>query len=280
MLVFDAVHRNFAKTTALDGFTLAVRPGEVLGLLGPNGAGKSTAIALATGILAPSLGTVRVDGQDPRESGTRRDIGFAPQSLALYDTLSPIENILIFARLAGLSSAEARRRAEPVLEQLGLAERQRHRVATLSGGMKRRLNLAVAIIHDPQLILLDEPTANVDPQSRSAIFDIVRQMRAQSRTVVYSTHYMEEAQRLCDRVAVVDQGRVIALGTPDELIANAGVQATIEFERDGKHHRLDTHEPNAALAEILNRGDVSGLRLHQPDLESLFLQLTGRSLRS
>lgn len=280
MLAFDAVNRNFAKTTALDGFTLGVRAGEVLGLLGPNGAGKSTAIALATGILAPQSGSVRIDGQDPRDPATRRSIGFAPQSLALYETLSPIENILIFARLAGLSRAEARRRAEPVLEQLGLAERRNHRVGTLSGGMKRRLNLAVAIIHEPRLILLDEPTANVDPQSRSAIFDIVRQMRAQSRTVVYSTHYMEEAQRLCDRVAVIDRGRVIALGTPEQLIANAGVQATIEFERDGQHHRLDTHEPNAALAEILARGDVSGLRLHQPDLESLFLQLTGRSLRS
>ncbi|MGP1346460.1 MAG: ABC transporter ATP-binding protein [Phycisphaerales bacterium] len=280
MLEFADARRNFGRTVALDGLTLSAQPGEVLGLLGPNGAGKSTAIALASGMLAPESGTVRIDGMDPRRPAARRGLGLVPQSIALYDTLTPTENLVLFARIAGLDRGEARSAASRWLDRLSLSERAGHRVGSLSGGMQRRLNLAAALVHEPRLVLMDEPTANVDPQSRSVIFEVVRELRAQGRTVVYCTHYMEEAERLCDRVAVVDRGRVIALGDPDELVRSAGGESSIEFERGGTPHAIRTTDPSGQLARLIASDGVTRLRVRRPDLESLFLQLTGRSLDS
>ena len=256
MLTFEQVRKTYGKhnerITAVDGLSLAVQRGEVLGLLGPNGAGKSTTVSLAVGLLAADTGTVTItaaDGsrQSPTEGAVRRRIGVAPQSLALYDLLTAEENLWFIAELYGLAGDRLRERVQWALEFVGLVDRRRSRVDTFSGGMKRRLNLAAAVVHDPELILLDEPTVGVDPQSRNQIFDNILALKHLGRTVIYTTHYMEEAERLCDRVAVIDHGKLLALGSVDEL--------------------LKTHE--VAPRMVLQRGT----------LEEVFLNLTGRSLR-
>jgi ABC-2 type transport system ATP-binding protein len=241
VLTFDNVRKRFGKgsamVTAVDGLSLDVRRGEVLGLLGPNGAGKSTTVNMAIGLVAPDSGTVRLDGgHSPTNPGVRRKIGVAPQALALYDLLSGEENLRFIGE-----------RVHWALAFVGLVDRRRDRVDTYSGGMKRRLNLAAALIHDPELVLLDEPTAGVDPQSRNQIFDNILGLKQLGRTVIYTTHYMEEAERLCDRIAIIDRGRLLALGTVQELLDANGV----------------------APRMVLQRGS----------LEEVFLNLTGKSLR-
>jgi ABC-2 type transport system ATP-binding protein len=216
MLTLENVRKQYGDLVAVDGLSLTVRPGEVLGLLGPNGAGKSTTVNLAVGLMAPTSGRITVDGKDPRQPETRRLLGVAPQALALYDMLSGRAN---------------------------------DRVGTYSGGMKRRLNLAAALVHDPQLILLDEPTVGVDPQSRNQIFENILALKQLGRTLIYTTHYMEEAERLCDRIAVIDKGKLLALGTVDELLTAHGL----------------------APKEVV--------RIERGTIEQVFLQLTGRSLR-
>jgi ABC-2 type transport system ATP-binding protein len=234
--------------TALDGLTLRITPGEVLGLLGPNGAGKSTTVNLAIGLLAPDSGTVTIAGAgSPTHTSVRRRIGMAPQALALYELLSADENLRFIGQIYGLSGEHLAKRVEWALAFVGLTDRRRHRVETFSGGMKRRLNLAAALIHDPELILLDEPTVGVDPQSRNQIFDNILALKQLGRTLIYTTHYMEEAERLCDRVAIIDGGRLLALGTVDELLTTHGVPPRM----------------------VLQRGT----------LEEVFLTLTGKSLR-
>src|SRR5262245_39123596 len=187
MLRLAGLKKSFGSTVAVDGLTLDVAPAEVFGLLGPNGAGKSTTIAMAVGLLTPDEGSVALDGHgDPRDPAVRRQVGVAPQSLAVYDDLTAAENLEFFGSLYGLSAAALRARVAELLSLVGLTDRAADRVKTYSGGMKRRLNLAAAIVHDPPLVLLDEPTAGVDPQSRSAIFDLVRAMRSRGRTIVYT----------------------------------------------------------------------------------------------
>jgi ABC-2 type transport system ATP-binding protein len=252
VLTFDNVRKRFGKgsamVTAVDGLSLDVRRGEVLGLLGPNGAGKSTTVNMAIGLVAPDSGTVRLDGgHSPTNPGVRRKIGVAPQALALYDLLSGEENLRFIGELYDLPGALLRERVHWALAFVGLVDRRRDRVDTYSGGMKRRLNLAAALIHDPELVLLDEPTAGVDPQSRNQIFDNILGLKQLGRTVIYTTHYMEEAERLCDRIAIIDRGRLLALGTVQELLDANGV----------------------APRMVLQRGS----------LEEVFLNLTGKSLR-
>lgn len=252
MLTFENVKKRYgagtSAITALDGLSLTVAPGEVLGLLGPNGAGKSTAVNLATGVIAPDAGRVRIaDYGSPLEPSTRHRIGVAPQALALYDRLSAEENLSFFGQLYGLTGSRLEARVTSSLDFVGLVDRRRARVETFSGGMKRRLNLAAALVHEPDLVLLDEPTAGVDPQSRNQIFDNIAALKRQGRTIIYTTHYMEEAERLCDRVAVIDQGRLLAIGTVQQLLDQHGVAPRV----------------------VLERGT----------LEEVFLHLTGRSLR-
>lgn len=287
MLTLREVRKSFGQTVAVDGLSLSIRPGEVFGLLGPNGAGKSTTIAMAVGLLRPDAGTVELTGDgggDPALARVRSRIGVAPQSLAVYEELSGEENLEFFGSLYGLSGAGLRDRVGEVLELVGLKDRGKDRAGAYSGGMKRRLNLAAAIMHDPPLVLLDEPTAGVDPQSRSAIFDIVLRMKERGRTVVYTTHYMEEAQRLCDRVGIIDHGKLLALDTVEGLITAHGGRTVVVVQRDGedgdvREDRTETDDPVGVTQRELARGQARGLRIERPSLELVFLNLTGRNLR-
>ncbi len=221
MLVVSDIRKSFGALHALDGVSLSVGRGEVLGLLGPNGAGKSTTLAVCTGLLAPDAGSVSIGGAgSPRDPEVRRLLGLAPQQVALYGDLSARENLVFLARIHGVQDPV--RRADELLDWVGLLPRARDRVETFSGGMQRRLNLAAAIVHDPPLLLLDEPTVGVDPQSRGAILDLVRRLASEGRAVLYTTHHMSEAERICSRVAILDHGRVLESGPVDALRAAHG----------------------------------------------------------
>ena len=238
------LRKSFGGLDAVDGVSFAIRKQEIFGLLGPNGAGKTTTIRMLSTVLAPDEGDVTIGGHSvSRESdAVRRLIGVCPQELALYPELSATDNLIFFGRMAGLSGREAKAAAAEHLESVGLTERARDKVDKFSGGMKRRVNLAVALMSRPQLLFLDEPTVGIDPQSRSHIFDTVEGLRDAGMTVLYTTHYMEEADRLCDRLAIMDHGQLIRLGRPGELKAEIG-------------------DPEVVT------------------LETVFLEMTGRSLR-
>ncbi|MGC4000820.1 MAG: ABC transporter ATP-binding protein [Anaeromyxobacter sp.] len=280
MLTLTSVRKRFGERVAVDGLSLEVRRGEILGLLGPNGAGKSTTVHLAVGLLEPDEGQVTFDGLgSPRDPAVRARLGVAPQALALYETLGVEENLRFFAEVQGLTGAALRERVAWALDFAQLEDRRRDPVAVLSGGMKRRLNLAAALVHDPELVLLDEPTVGVNPQSRNAILERIQALRAAGRTVVYTTHYMEEAARICDRVAVVDHGRVLALGTVPELIRAHGGDPTLVALVGGAEQRVTTANPVAALATLARQGPVEDFHVERADLERVFLHLTGRRLR-
>ncbi len=280
MLRLSHLRHRFGAIIALDDLSLEVRAGEVFGLLGPNGAGKTTTIRVATGQLAPDGGSAEIVGHgSPAAAAVRRQIGIAPQALALYGELSARENLHFFGRLYGLRGRALEARCRELLELVGLTDRGRDRVQTFSGGMARRLNFAVAIVHAPALVFLDEPTAGVDPQSRSALFELVQSLRRAGCTVIYTTHYMEEAQRLCDRVGIVDRGRLLALDTIEGLVRAHGQQPAVIIERAEGEERVATDQPERAVAEAWRRPGVLRVRVERPDLESVFLRLTGRSLR-
>ncbi len=283
MLVFDHVSKSFGDLRAVDDLSFELEAGEVFGLLGPNGAGKTTAINMAVGLLEPDEGVVRFAGEafdrDPREAKNRQALGLAPQSIALYEELSAEANLRFFGRLHGLGAAELDERVAACLDFVDLAGVRKKAVSKYSGGMKRRLNLAVAIIHDPDLVLLDEPTVGVDPQSRNAIFDRVEQLRDGGKQIVYTTHYMEEAQRLCDRVAIIDRGRLMALDTVPALIEAHGGPGSLVVHSDGGEDRHETTDPLGTLAELQARQAVDHFQYLPPDLETVFLNLTGRALR-
>ena len=279
MITLDSLTKSFGQIRAVDDLSLTIERGEVFGLLGPNGAGKSTTISMAIGLLRPDSGTVRIDGGDPADPGVRAKLGVAPQALAIYDDLSARENLHFFGSLYGLNRPHRAERASELLELVGLADRAGDRVKGFSGGMKRRVNLACALVHDPAVVLLDEPTAGVDPQSRHAIFEIVRTLQTQGRTIVYTTHYMEEAQKLCSRVGVIDKGRLLALDTVEGLIEQHGGDSVVRIERGETEDRVQTAEPLAVLQQALAKGDATGVHVERADLETVFLNLTGRSLR-
>jgi ABC-2 type transport system ATP-binding protein len=280
MLTLEHVRKSYGSIVAVDDLSFSVRRGEVLGLLGPNGAGKSTTVNLAVGLLAPDSGRVVIDGGgNPQIPSVRSRLGVAPQALALYELLSGVENLRFFGEMYGLSGAALRNRVAWSLAFVGLTERSRDRVAEYSGGMKRRLNLASALVHDPELVLLDEPTVGVDPQSRNQIFENILDLKRQGCTLIYTTHYMEEAARLCDRVAIVDKGRLLALGTVDQLLRTYGARPTLVAQTDQGEHRVETDDPLAELNRLAAIGTVATFQLERPTLEQVFLQLTGRSLR-
>lgn len=280
MLNLTDVRKSFGKIVAVDGLSLSVRKGEVLGLLGPNGAGKSTSVSLAVGLLAPDSGTVTIEGHgNPASPEVRRTIGVAPQALALYDRLTGAENLRFFGTVYGLRGAALDARVKWCLDFVGLTDRQDDRAEGYSGGMKRRLNLAAALIHDPQLLLLDEPTVGVDPQSRNKIFDSIEQLHREGRTVIYTTHYMEEAERLCDRIAIVDAGKLLALGTLEDLLEAHGGPPTLIVRSGGGEQRLQTANPLGELNRIAATSAIDEFHMERPTLEQVFLRLTGRSLR-
>jgi len=280
MLTLTNVRKSFGQTIAVDGLSLSIRRGELFGLLGPNGAGKSTSVSLAVGLLAPDAGTVAIDGLgDPADPAVRGRLGVATQSLALYDLLSAEENLRFFGQVYGLSGASLSARVAWCLDFVGLTDRKDDRAGTYSGGMKRRLNLAAALVHDPELLLLDEPTVGVDPQSRNKIFENIEALHAQGRTIIYTTHYMEEAVRLCQRIAIVDAGKLLALGTVAELLAQYGGPPTLVVQANGEERRVQTADPLAELNRIAAGGTIDAFQMDRPTLEQVFLSLTGRSLR-
>ncbi len=280
MLELDGVCKRYGETVAVDGLSLEVRKGEVLGLLGPNGAGKTTTVHVMVGLLEPDQGTIRLAGRgSPSEAAVRRSIGVATQALSLYEDLSGEENLTFFGRIQGLSGARLKERTREALDFVGLEDRRKGPVGTYSGGMKRRLNLAVALVHDPEVLLLDEPTAGVDPQSRNSILEKIHALRDAGKTVVYTTHYMEEAQKLCDRVAILDHGRLLALDSVARLLERHGGDSRLIAETEGGEVRVETRQPIEALRELDAKVPVRSFRMEGPDLESVFLNLTGRSLR-
>ncbi len=295
MIRASDLRKAYGATLAVDGVSFEIRRGETFGLLGPNGAGKSTTILLLVGALRPDGGNVTVDGDgDPTRADVRRRIGVAPQALSLYEDLTGEENLAFFGRLHGLAGARLRERVDEALRVAGLVDRRAHRVRTYSGGMQRRLNLACAFVHDPPVLFLDEPTVGVDPQSRNHIFESIEALKRAGRTILYTTHYMEEAQRLCDRVAIMDRGKVLALDTVDALIARHGGVSVVEAELarppdgraalpgrlDGTSLRIETDRPLEEVARLASAGvALTTLNVHRPDLEAVFLALTGRRLR-
>ena len=244
--------KNFNGRRALDGVSLALRQNEILGLLGPNGAGKSTLVRTIMGRVRPDSGEVRVFGKPALagDSAARAEVGVVPQEIALYPNLSPYENLTVFGRYLGLRGSALEEAVARALEWSALSDRAGEPVKTFSGGMKRRLNMAAGVLHRPKVLLLDEPTVGVDPQSRERIYEMIEGLAAAGTSLVYTTHYMEEAERLCRRIAIIDHGRIIAEGTKDEL-----VRATVGDKRE------------VVMVEKV------------PTLESVFLHLTGRELR-
>jgi len=287
--------KSFGSLTAVSDVTFDVQRGETFGLLGPNGAGKSTTISIIVGAMEGDGGQVEIDGRDIREGASvRRLIGIAPQSLALYDVLSAERNLVFFGSLYGLTGARLSERVDWALKFAQLEDRRRDLVKTFSGGMKRRLNMACALVHDPQIILLDEPTVGVDPQSRNHIFECIERLKDDGRTIIYTTHYMEEAQRLCNRIAIMDHGKLLALDTLDGLLAEFGGAAVVTAglvksptdasilpaALDGLHLRFESKQPLEEVSRLATRGVAfATLNVAKPDLESVFLSLTGRSLR-
>ncbi len=302
MLTVAGLTKRFGARTAVDGLGLTVARGETLGLLGPNGAGKTTTLQMLVGALAPDAGSVRfADGRTPAEPAARARIGIAPQALALYAELTAAENLAFFGSLYGLARERLAARVAWCLEFAGLTDRRRDRVATFSGGMQRRLNLACALVHEPELLLLDEPTVGVDPHSRNHIFTAIEALQRQGLTLLYTTHYMEEAERLCTRIAILDQGRLMALDSLDALVAAHGgatvVEADVEpdggdpaaalapdlrrtCEVNGSRLRFRTNDPRTTLRALVTSGlPLRALRTERADLEQVFLNLTGRQLR-
>ncbi len=299
--------KRYGELRAVDGLTFSLERGERFGLLGPNGAGKTTTISMLVGALKPTSGSVLLDGKplggetDP----ARKKIGYVPQELGLHLDLSALDNLKFFGALYGLHGALLDRRTDAALDLVGLRERQKNRVAEFSGGMKRRLNLAAALLHEPELLILDEPTVGVDPQSRNAIFENLETLLSQGTTLLYTTHYMEEVERLCEKIAIMDHGKLVAQGSLSQLkesIARSGTRLKVTLAPgqtldDATREALGfpveitdggfvaalthTHEDTEKLLAVLrDRGlTACALATDEPDLEDVFLHLTGKSLR-
>jgi ABC-2 type transport system ATP-binding protein len=309
MLQVDALKKSYGKVQAVYGVSLSAGAGETVGLLGPNGAGKTTTVSMIAGLVRPDSGSVQIEGR-PLAGDTdpnKRRIGLVPQDLALFDELTALANLQLFAALYDLDSASAKPAIADALALVGLSDRAHNRVKDYSGGMKRRLNLAAALLHDPQILLLDEPTVGVDPQSRNAIFDNLEVLKARGKTLLYTTHYMEEAERLCDRVIIIDHGQVVADDTLAGLYRLLPATNLLIVELDnaaspvsltdlealpGVHSasleagrlRVGLQDLSAQTPHVLEWLVERGHRYHhvtteRADLETVFLALTGRSLR-
>ena len=301
-LCIEELVKRFGSVTAVAGVSLDVNAGECFGLLGPNGAGKSTLIRSIVGRVRPDSGRILIFGQTAESPAARAALGWVPQELAVYPRLTSRENLVSFGRYHGLNGDQLQQAITWCLEWAALEDRAGEVVNHLSGGMKRRLNMAAGLIHRPRVVLMDEPTVGVDPQSRLRIFEMIEALRREGMSVIYTTHYMEEAERLCDRIAIIDHGSIIALGSKDELIESAfgsrcqvimrlcdiGDRVLPWIERhggrsvDGKaQFTVDQPTEIAALlqAAASDGHEVLDVSLHRPNLESVFLQLTGRELR-
>ncbi|MEE4294310.1 MAG: ATP-binding cassette domain-containing protein [Xanthomonadales bacterium] len=313
MISVDSLSRHFGDLLAVDDVSFEAQAGAIFGLLGPNGAGKSTTINCISGLLKPTSGRIAVAGHDVRRDATaaKQSLGVVPQELAIYEDLPAIENLRFWGRAYGLSGAELDARVDDVLGTIGLGDRARELPKKFSGGMKRRLNFGCGIVHAPPVMLLDEPTVGVDPQSRERLFDLVRAERDRGTCVLYTTHYMEEAEKLCDSLAIIDHGKMIAAGSMEELRAQLGARDVLHL--NGEFPGAAADRAVSALAERIGEGlevissseseltltlngasqmlpaifealasagaVVNETSLRSPNLETLFLLLTGKELR-
>jgi ABC-2 type transport system ATP-binding protein len=308
ILEVKQLSKRFGKLQAVAEVSFDVQEGEAFGLLGPNGAGKSTTISMLFGLLTPDSGSISVAGKTMRDDplAVKRSLGYVPQEIALYPELSARENLDFWGRLYGLSGAYLKQRTEEVLDVVGLTDRAKGKVGTFSGGMKRRINIAAALLHQPRILIMDEPTVGIDPQSRNHILETVKQLNQQGMTVIYTSHYMEEVEYLCSRIGIIDHGQIIAQGTVPELrqivgqdseivIAVQGLRveqlkqlSTLEHVRRARLQAEELHvaspQPALALGVISSYLAEAGvnmrsIRISEPNLETVFLHLTGRALR-
>ncbi len=302
------LHKQFGAVHAVQGIDFDVAQGEILSLLGPNGAGKSTTISMLSCLQEPTSGEARIMGHSIRseQMAVRSVIGVVPQEIALYPDLSARENLVFWAKMYGLRGAAQQERVDEVLEIVGLGDRTKGAVAKFSGGMKRRLNVGIALLHRPEVLILDEPTVGIDPQSRRHILDSVKELNRAGTTVLYTTHYMEEAQELSDRIVIMDQGQVIAQGTQGELVQVVGELSRVDLSLNAESARvIDTwrategvsrasgengtvnllvDDSNRVLPRLFESAARLGVRItsidiQEPNLEAVFLHLTGRTLR-
>ena len=305
-----ALTKRYKDITAVEDLSFSIASGEIFSLLGPNGAGKTTTIAMLSTLLTPSSGDALIGGHSilTEAMAVRRLIGIVPQDIALYPELSAQENLLFWGRMYDLEGQQLQERVAQTLARIGLTERAKDRISTFSGGMKRRVNIAAGLLHHPRLLFMDEPTVGIDPQSRRAILDLVKELNREGTSILYTTHYMEEAQELSHRVGIIDHGKLIALGTQAELTRQVGENSTLTLTVDeqdpmpallealravpeisqasGQANLLTLITPRAeaALAAVVttlsNAGaHIRSVEVHEPNLETVFLHLTGRALR-
>lgn len=308
LAVLSNVVKRYDQKLTVDHVNFSIEEGEIFGLLGPNGAGKSTTISMICGLLKLDSGEILIDGLSVKDQPleVKKRIGLVPQDLALYESLTAAENVRFFGKLYGLRGNLLKERTEEALAFTGLSDRAKEKPSTFSGGMKRRLNIACAIMHRPKLIIMDEPTVGIDPQSRNHILDSVKALNKLGSTIIYTSHYMEEVAAICDRVAIMDKGHIIACGTEKELrervaheekiVVNAQNITPALINELGKHPRINRVEvvqdavelylpsSQSELQDILfifakHEGVIVSLHIEEPDLETLFLSLTGRTLR-
>ncbi len=298
----------YKDVKAVNGVDFTIQTGEIFSLLGPNGAGKTTIINLLTGLFPPNAGDAFIFGNSIKKEPLKAKalMGVVPQEIALYEDLSARENLVFWGKLYGLRGKPLQARVDEVLELIGLRDRQRQRVSKYSGGMKRRVNIGIAMLHLPKLVVMDEPTVGIDPQSRRHIMDNVLALNKQGMTVLYTTHYMEEAQELSDHIAIMDQGKIVASGTHAELVKLVGEQDRVELtlsqdgdkvlkewkkvkgvskvDQDGERITLLATDSNAVLPDLFRIANqfnarISSIAIHEPNLETVFLHLTGKALR-
>jgi ABC-2 type transport system ATP-binding protein len=308
VLEVEHLRKVYKDLVAVDDVSFTIHAGETYGLLGPNGAGKTTSISMACGILERDGGTVHINGDELTISTTsvKKSIGLVPQDLAIYPELSARENLVFFGRLYGMGGKHLKDRLDEVLEIIGLSERAADKAGEFSGGMKRRLNIGIGLLHQPALLVLDEPTVGVDPQSRNAILESVEHLSVEGMAVLYTTHYMEEAERLCDRVGIIDEGLIRAEGTRAELVSRIGQRDRVVLTADGHLDAVAEALQRAPMVDSASAGDdgvvlvvdgarqalpellrvagetgvaVTGVEVSEPNLEAVFLHLTGKALR-
>ncbi|MBS1680489.1 MAG: ABC transporter ATP-binding protein [Bacteroidetes bacterium] len=306
MITVSNLKKEYGTVQALKGISFSIAEGEFYGLLGPNGAGKTTTISIMSTILEPTAGEVNIAGYDLRTNPIecKKTIGVVPQEIALYNDMSAQDNLLFWGSLYGVSKGELIKRIDEILHLFGLHERKNDKVKTYSGGMKRRINIASALLHQPKVLFMDEPTVGIDPQSRNLIFEVVEKLHQSGMTIVYTTHYMEEAERFCNRIGVIDSGQIIAQGTLDELRKSSSIKETIaiafanltdelfqkislawpEVKRfDQTIHFFTSNSKNDLAKIILNSNelglDIVNIEIMKVNLETIFLSLTGKQLR-